>query len=115
MKKNDERRRDPRLKRLNMVSLSRCNEMGVWLDQAVGRTLDISQNGILLELDHYLESGARVRLEVALAEDVIALGGVVCHVEVIEGLERYTVGIEFQELTPKARATLEDYIGWTSP
>jgi hypothetical protein len=44
----------PRIRKLNLVQVSRFDEEGFRADLATGRTLDLSRGGMRLELHHAL-------------------------------------------------------------
>jgi PilZ domain-containing protein len=105
-----DRRRAPRLQGLNLVNAAQFDEKGFYADLAVGRTLDISQRGIRLELSHALPLRSTVSLSVALGSELVELKGTVAHLEAIEE-GRCSMGIEFTELGPDARAAIDRYLG----
>ena len=95
----DDKRRFPRLQSFNIVA-----EKG-----RVFRTLDLSREGMLLEMDFPAAIGTRVHLDLAAGEDVIAVAGeVMRHVPQDNG--RVAVGIRFSRLLPKSERMLREYL-----
>ena len=95
----DEKRRYPRINSLNIVA-----DRG-----RVFRTLDLSREGMLLEMDHPAPLGTRLALDVALGEAVVELQGlVVRHVPQDNG--RIAVGIRFDRVTPKVERALREFL-----
>ena len=95
----DEKRRYPRINSLNIVA-----DRG-----RVFRTLDLSREGMLLEMDLPAALGTRLALDVALGESVVELQGlVVRHVPQDNG--RIAVGIRFDRVTPKVERTLREFL-----
>lgn len=78
-------------------------------DETLGRTLDLSRDGLRLELDHALPLRSRVRLHLALGERLLRLDGWVRSSRVREprGAE---VGIEFLGVDPAQRAALDEFL-----
>lgn len=102
-------RHDPRIKNLNLVQVSRFDEEGFHADLATGRTLDISQGGIRLELHHPLPLRTVVALTLALGDKLIEIEGKVVYLEEIDD-ERCAMGIQFREMTEAARRALDAYL-----
>ena len=95
----DEKRRYPRINSLNIVA-----DRG-----RVFRTLDLSREGMLLEMDLPAALGTRLALDVALGEAVVEVQGlVVRHVPQDNG--RIAVGIRFDRVTPKVERTLREFL-----
>ena len=95
----DDKRRFPRLRSLNIVA-----EKG-----RVFRTLDLSREGMLLEMDVPAAMGTRLQLDLAVGDDIIDVGGeVMRHVAQDNG--RVAVGIRFSRLSPKAERMIREYL-----
>ena len=60
---------------------------------SMGRTLDVSSNGLKLETTHPLHPGEKLQLTVGLANDLIDLTGTVVHSKSHRG--RYVSGVTF--------------------
>lgn len=94
-----DQRRFPRIRSLNIVA-----EKG-----RVFRTLDISREGMLLEMDVPAAMGTRLQLDVALGESVVEVSGeVVRHVPQDNG--RTGVGVRFDRLSPMAERLIRDFL-----
>ena len=96
-----DRRIAPRIKKLNLVQVSRFDEDGFRADLATGRTLDISRGGMRLELHHPLPLRSVVGLTLALVGELIDVSGTVVHLEVLDS-ERCAMGIRFTDLDEAA-------------
>ncbi len=93
----DERRRSPRVKSLNFVAR----------EGQVYRTLDLSAEGLLLEMSSPPPVGSPLYLRLAVGEQVAELQGqVVRHVPLPGNLTG--VGVHLQGLDPGTRALLEE-------
>jgi len=96
---SDDKRRFPRIRSLNVVA-----EKG-----RVFRTLDLSREGMLVEMDIPTGRGTRVALDVALGEEIVEVQGEVVRL-VPQDNGRIAVGIRFDRLSPKVDRTLRDYL-----
>lgn len=107
-----ERRREARVKAITLVSLGQVDDKGVQSDLTVGRTLDLSRDGMRLEVSHSIPVGDRIRLSLALGEAVLEIEGTIRSSIPIED-EQFALGIEFDHqraAEPDARTTLEKYL-----
>ena len=94
-----EKRRFPRIQSLNIVA-----DKG-----KVFRTLDLSREGMLVEMDVPAAMGTRLHLDLALGEEILDVQGeVVLHVP--QGNGRIGVGMRFDRLTPRAERAIRDYL-----
>ena len=95
----DDKRRFPRIRSMNIVV-----EKG-----RVFRTLDLSREGMLLEMDPPAPIGAHLQVDLALGEDIVDVqGDVKRHVPQPDG--KIGVGILFGRLSPKTDRTIRDYL-----
>lgn len=104
----DERRSSERFPTLNFVyyALSGCAECEV---ENMGRTLDASERGLLIQTHVPLPIGQRVMLSVGLGENIVELGGEVVHcVDDDSGMSRS--GIEFDSLDADQAAKLATFL-----
>ncbi|MDR9500280.1 MAG: PilZ domain-containing protein [Desulfurivibrionaceae bacterium] len=68
------------------------------LAQGMGRTLNLSESGILLESTTRLEPGQAVDMEIALQNDLINARGVVAHSSATDR-DHYQTGLEFTKIS----------------
>ena len=90
---SEEQRKNPRYDSLNLSYI--CEDAnGVVLHESMGRTLNISENGILRETTCHNAPNNTLTLEIALEDDIIHVRGKViyCH-EVQKSL--YKTGVFF--------------------
>ncbi|HEX9734882.1 MAG TPA: PilZ domain-containing protein [Thermoanaerobaculia bacterium] len=99
----------PRIRKLNLVQVSRFDEEGFRADLATGRTLDLSRGGMRLELHHALPLRSVVSVTLALDDDLVDVRGRVVYLEELDA-ERCAMGIEFTELGDQAAALLARYV-----
>ena len=70
-----EKRRCPRIETVNVVSYLLYDEKGVRIDQGKGRTINISQSGVLLETDKPLEGVYIVLMTIDLEGNRLKIKG----------------------------------------
>ncbi len=94
-----DKRRFPRIQNLSFVA-----EKG-----RVFRTLDLSREGMLVEMNPPAPVGAQMKVDLALGEEVLEVQGeVMRHVPQPDG--QVAVGIKFGRLSPKAERTIRDFL-----
>ena len=77
--------------------------------EGMGRTLNVSKGGILLEIVCDQSLSGHTFLWIALEDDLIVLSGNIVHSDSKE-LRLYHVGIEFLKMSEKAAIILDKFI-----
>lgn len=104
-----EHRRAPRLDSLNILHFQLLGPGAPYATRGMGRTLNVSEVGLLLEVYEPLHTGQEVLVTLGLAEDLVDLRAKVVYAkQESEGLHH--AGIEFLELDDRGRATLNRYL-----
>ena len=103
-----EKRKHARFESLNLsyVCLDENNEI---IKQGMGRTLNLSESGILLETHFPIHKTHVVTLTLGLGEDLIDIKGRPVHTRTNTG-GKYEVGIEFTEPDQKACQALKKFV-----
>lgn len=107
---SSEQRKFERAGTLNLLTYSCVNEQnGISTQQGLGRTLNVSEGGVLLETYIPLSSKDVISLTVALREKMVDIKGKIlwCKKKV-EGM--FVSGIEFYEMERDAFAILKQYL-----
>jgi Tfp pilus assembly protein PilZ len=105
-----EQRKFSRSDTLNFLAYSCMNEKdGSNTQQGIGRTLNISEGGVLLETDTPLESAQTIFLTIALKEKVIDVKGKVLWCKKSAG-GNFMSGIEFYGMEQDAFPILNRYL-----
>ncbi len=92
----------PRVNRLRLTAVERFGELGELAEETIGRTLNISEGGMLLEMVKPLPLLSKVALSVGLGDTVLHLEGEVVHLRKNdEG--RIETGIQFAGITGEDR------------
>jgi hypothetical protein len=103
-----ENRRHERVSSLNLLHFTGYRN-DVIINQGMGRTLDVSEAGILLETHFLLELQDRLSLAIGLEDDLVEMKGKVVYCNEEEG-GKFKMGIEFFEVDNKALQVLKQYI-----
>ncbi len=104
----EERRTSDRFDTLNL-SYIQVNEDGSIIHEGMGRTLNVSQNGILLEITTDEEMTGKVILQIALDDELVDLQGNIVHCEKNDR-QTHQAGIEFYDVDSKAKGILDKFI-----
>ena len=102
-----EKRKHARFNSLNLsyVCLDENNQV---IKQGMGRTLNVSESGILLETHFPIDKTHIVTLTLGLGEDLVDIKGRPVHTRKNKG-GKFEVGIEFTESDPKASQSLKKF------
>jgi hypothetical protein len=106
--KTKEHRKFPRFDSLNLSYIC-LDEDQQAVKQGMGRTLNLSESGILLETYFPIASEHTVILSIGLKNKVVDLKGRPVHLRSL-GKEVYEVGIEFIETDPQTLKTLKKFL-----
>lgn len=103
--------RQKRLESLNLVSISHKNPSGEVDLETVGRTLDLSLGGILLEVPVPIpEPHGTIEITIGFKEHVIVAKGRIVHQRQLDG-GMTGLGISFTEIPASDRRILSDFLG----
>jgi len=105
-----ERRREVRIDTRNLVSVARFDGWGFLTGLTLGRTLDLSRDGMRLELTHGLPPRSTISLSVALGNRIVNAHGRVVYEDAPEA-ENPSLGIQFTDLSPEGYEALSEFIG----
>ena len=106
---NKNQRKFERKDSLNILDYVVLNEKDDPVSNGMGRTLNISKKGLLLETHSPLAKGQTLLITVGLEEDVIELKGQVNHVESLSK-KKYSSGIEFKKIDKKDERVFEKFL-----
>jgi hypothetical protein len=106
---NQDRRKHGRYPSLNLLFYKCLNQKGIRIDQGMGRTLNVSKTGLLLETYHPIEANYILILGIGLKEETVDIKGEVIHSTRSKN-DRYESGIEFIGMDDRAKSILYKYI-----
>jgi c-di-GMP-binding flagellar brake protein YcgR len=104
-----ERRKFIRRDSLNLLDYVVLDNAGTMKDHAMGRTLNVSENGILLETHLSLSLSQLLLITLGLEEDLIDLKGEVVHTKEVDD-DLYQSGIVFVEIDAEGQRILNRYL-----
>ncbi len=99
-----------RYERIDAIHLSYIciDEAGNVVHEGMGRTLNVSEAGILLETAFATEPGQTLNVTLAIGEDLLDVNGQV--VRVYEKEEVCHTGVEFRDLSEDDRAKILEFM-----
>ena len=105
---SENKRKHERIQSLNLSYICLDEDKNI-VKQAMGRTLNISESGILLETHFPIEPKHTIQLTISLEENLLDITGKPVHVQSIDG-GKYHIGIEFFDLDAHAANILQKFI-----
>ena len=103
------KRNHPRTDSLNLISYVCIDEDNNPITQGMGRTLNVSEGGILLETHVQIDSHCTLSLKIGLEDKLIDIKGKVAYSKTgAEG--NFETGIHFFEIDEEALKILKKYI-----
>ena len=103
-----EKRKHIRVNALNLSHVA-VDDREEAVKQAIGRTLNVSETGILLETHFPIESDQNVELTLGFEEDLVNLKGKVIHL--LNGVTgKFEMGIQFTDIDEDAILVIKDFI-----
>lgn len=103
-----EKRRSDRFDILHLSCVQVYKNDSVFFE-GMGRTLNVSKGGILLEIICDQSLSGHIVLWIALEDDLVVLSGNIIHCD-SKGLQLYHVGIKFLKMSEKAAIILDKFI-----
>ena len=104
-----ERRKHPRFESLNLLSYVCLDENNRALDQGMGRTLNVSKGGILLETYNPIDPEHAMVLTIGLKDNMVDIKGRLVYSRTDED-GKIKSGVQFIEMDKETLLTLEAYI-----
>jgi c-di-GMP-binding flagellar brake protein YcgR len=106
---NEEKRKHSRIDSLNLLNYVYSDESGDGSTQGMGRTLNVSESGILLETHTPIDVNNVISLTIGFEEDVVEIKGRIIYTKENEN-KMSESGIEFFDIDDIAKETLKKYI-----
>ncbi|HUV78165.1 MAG TPA: PilZ domain-containing protein [Desulfobacterales bacterium] len=104
-----ERRHHPRISALNLISYNCVDETEQVVAQGMGRTLNVSEGGILLETHSPIDPKNAIALAIGLEDELIDIKGKIVF-SMAGKDEKYEAGIEFFEMQDSTLDILKKFI-----
>jgi len=109
----ENQRKHQRIQSLNLSYVCLDENHNI-VKQGMGRTLNLSESGILLETHFPIESKYLVLMTIALKEDLLEIKGKPIHARSTE-TGKFEIGIEFLEPNQESIRLLENFINKDEP
>jgi hypothetical protein len=77
--------------------------------EGVAKAVDISEGGVRIEINHAMEVGTTLDLEIAIKNDILPAKGEVIHV-LQTADDHYSIGIYFSEIDEKSRKLVRKHL-----
>ncbi|MCF7853261.1 MAG: PilZ domain-containing protein [Candidatus Pacebacteria bacterium] len=107
---SDEKRRDTRYDSLNLLDYTVLDQNGKPVDQGMGRTLNVSRNGILLEVLKLMDVANIMQIHIGIQENMVTIiRGQIVHSEQTDN-GRYSAGVHFLNIDRRGQQILDKYI-----
>ncbi|OQY05788.1 MAG: hypothetical protein B6I22_06880 [Desulfobacteraceae bacterium 4572_123] len=103
-----EKRKHHRIDSLNLSYLC-VNENNEVVKQGMGRTLNVSESGILLETVFPLKKNLSLSISIGLEDDLVDIQGKVIHCRTGQK-KRFETGIEFVDINKAALVILQRFV-----
>ena len=104
-----ERRKAERIDSHNLVHVSSLDEGGHIVHQGIGRTINVSEKGILLETHFEIDPHDQQVLSIGLEDEIVEIQAPVIHLERAED-GRFRIGLGFGDLDAETLETLRAFI-----
>lgn len=106
---NEEKRKHSRIDSLHLLNYVFSDASGDGSTQGMGRTLNVSESGILLETHAPIEINSVISLTIGFEEDMVDIKGRVVYTKTNEK-KMSESGIEFFDVDDSAKKILKGYI-----
>jgi hypothetical protein len=105
---SENKRKHERIQSLNLSYICLDEDKNI-VKQGMGRTINISESGILLETHFPVEPEHTIRLTISLEENILDIIGKPMHVRSIDG-GKYQIGIQFDDIDADSLGILKSFI-----
>ena len=104
-----EQRKSPRVESPNLLTYVCLDEDNNMVGQGMGRTLNVSEGGILLETHVAIDPQYVVLLDIAMEDDLMQFKGKIAHIKKRED-GKIESGVAFIELNEEMTQFLRQYV-----
>ena len=103
------KRLNPRTQTANLLSYTVTDEDNNIVEQGMGRTLNISEGGMLLETHIAIDTELKIDITIAFEEEILKLQGRIIRSATRED-GKFESGIQFMEMGDKINSLLKQYV-----
>ncbi len=106
----NDKREYQRISSLNLLNFTLMDFEKNIISQGMGRTINVSVGGILMETQSIVNSKYLIKLSIGFEDDIIDLNGNVIYCKKMIDDNTYQSGIKFLELTDSTIDMLKQYV-----
>ncbi|MBW1643714.1 MAG: PilZ domain-containing protein [Deltaproteobacteria bacterium] len=104
-----DKRVNSRVSSKNLISYVCMDENDKIVESGMGRTLNVSESGIMLETHNNINKNLNILLSIVLEETLIDIKGKIVHSKSIDK-DKYNIGIQFVGLDDTSRLQMTKFI-----
>ena len=104
-----DKRRHIRIASTNLLNFVCMGEDGKPCQQGMGRTLNVSESGILLETYKHIDPQTRISITIGMEEELVDIEGTVIFLKK-SAKDTYEAGINFSQINDRERMVLIKFI-----
>ena len=101
-------RKSNRIEATHLISYDLLDDEGNTVENSMARSLDLSCDGVLLEIRRKFVADIKMSVQVAVGEEIIDLLGIVRHSEQVDE-DTFRTGVQFQNMTDEKAQKLAEY------
>ena len=105
----DEKRKNPRVQTVNLISYTSLGERGNSVEQGMGKALDIGQGGVLIETQVPIKAQLILLTAINVNEELIKVKGKVVYCREVNSNIFHT-GVRFEESSNRVREIVAELI-----
>jgi c-di-GMP-binding flagellar brake protein YcgR len=106
---DSDKRRHIRVDSTNLLNFVCLRDDGEAFQQGMGRTLNVSESGILLETYKPIDPQTRISITIGIGEELVDIEGEVVFLKE-NNQDSYEAGIEFSQINEGERVILHKFI-----
>ncbi len=104
-----ERRKAERIDSLHLVHITSHDTEGKVVQQGIGRTINISEKGILLETHFEIDPNDRQTVSIGIEEEIVEIRAPVVHLQRMDD-GTFQMGLAFEDLDAATLETLRGFV-----
>ena len=104
-----ERRKHPRVESVNHVSYTCVDQSDNEFWSGFGRTVDVSESGILLETEEPVEASCVLLMGISMQDELLEVKGEIVH-STADPDGKYRTGIQFKAVRDSDRKIIQDFV-----
>ncbi len=103
------KRTSQRFDSLNLISYECMDENNNIIQQGIGRTINLSETGILLETQALMELNTLIVMSAGLKDELIEIKGKIVHCKKADN-KKFEIGVHFLEKDQTVKRIIKEYL-----